>query len=55
MSTGLNLQCMYVEKFASEEYIFGHIRRGGRIFIGTGCAEPQYLVTGLVRYVENNP
>ncbi|WP_420266449.1 GNAT family N-acetyltransferase [Candidatus Magnetominusculus dajiuhuensis] len=55
MSTDLNLQRMYVEKFASEEYIFGHIRRGGRIFIGTGCAEPQYLVKALIRYVENNP
>ncbi|MBF0488263.1 MAG: GNAT family N-acetyltransferase [Nitrospirae bacterium] len=55
MSTDLNLQSMYVEKFASEEYIFGHIRRGGRIFIGTGCAEPQYLVSAMIRYVEDNP
>ncbi|MBF0457792.1 MAG: GNAT family N-acetyltransferase [Nitrospirae bacterium] len=46
---------MYVEKFASEEYIFGHIRRGDRIFIGTGCAEPQYLVSALIKYVESNP
>ncbi|MBF0553310.1 MAG: GNAT family N-acetyltransferase [Nitrospirae bacterium] len=55
MSADPDLQRMYVEKFASEEYIFGHIRRGGRIFIGTGCAEPQYLVSAMIRYVEDNP
>lgn len=45
----------YPEKFASEERIFGQIRRGNRIFIGTGCGEPQYLVLALIRYVESHP
>ncbi|OGP68614.1 MAG: acetyl-CoA hydrolase [Deltaproteobacteria bacterium RBG_13_53_10] len=45
----------YPDKFASEEKIFGHIRKGNRIFIGTGCGEPQYLVRALVRYVESHP
>jgi acyl-CoA hydrolase/RimJ/RimL family protein N-acetyltransferase len=43
------------EKFASEADIFKHVHRGDRIFIGTGCGEPQYLVGALIRYVESNP
>jgi acyl-CoA hydrolase/GNAT superfamily N-acetyltransferase len=45
----------YPEKFGTEEDIFSHIHRGDRIFIATGCAEPQYLVRSLIRYVESNP
>jgi acyl-CoA hydrolase/GNAT superfamily N-acetyltransferase len=45
----------YREKFAPEEKVFGQINRGDRIFIGTGCGEPQYLVHALVNYVEKHP
>jgi len=45
----------YPEKFASEKIIFGHIHAGDRIFIGTACGEPQYLVKALINYVESNP
>ena len=45
----------YPEKFASEEEIFSHIHAGDRIFIGTGCGEPEYLVAALVNYVKNHP
>jgi acyl-CoA hydrolase len=45
----------FPEKFASEERIFSHIHRGSRIFIGTGCGEPQYLVRALIQYVESHP
>ena len=45
----------YPAKFASEEKIFGHIHRGDRIFIGTGCGEPQHLIRALIRYLEANP
>lgn len=45
----------YPEKFAPEETIFSHIHAGDRIFIGTGCGEPQYLVQALVNYVKSNP
>jgi acyl-CoA hydrolase/GNAT superfamily N-acetyltransferase len=45
----------YPEKFGSEDSIFSHIHRGNRIFIGTGCGEPQYLVQALIRYVESHP
>ncbi len=45
----------YPAKFTSEEGIFSHIHRGSRIFIGTGCGEPQYLVRALTRYIESHP
>ena len=45
----------YPEKFASEKQVFSKIHKGNRIFIGTACAEPQYLVNALVNYVESNP
>ncbi len=49
------LRARYPEKFAAEEHIFGSIRPGNRIFIGTGCGEPQYLVKALIRYVQSHP
>lgn len=45
----------YPEKFASEESVFANIHRGDTIFIGSACAEPQYLVQGLIRYVQSHP
>jgi acyl-CoA hydrolase/GNAT superfamily N-acetyltransferase len=45
----------YPEKFVSEDKVFSHIHRGDRIFIGTACGEPQYLVGALINYVESNP
>jgi acyl-CoA hydrolase len=36
------------EKFVSEQEIFSTIHGGDRIFIGTGCGEPQYLVKALI-------
>jgi acyl-CoA hydrolase/GNAT superfamily N-acetyltransferase len=46
---------IWPEKFISENQIFSHIHRGNRVFIGTGCGEPQYLVNALIRYVESHP
>ena len=43
------------EKFVSPQQAFSKIHRGDRIFIGTGCGKPQYLVQELVRYVEDHP
>ncbi|MGB4680946.1 MAG: hypothetical protein WBH65_00285, partial [Dethiobacteria bacterium] len=37
-------QKRYPQKFASTGDIFNHIHAGDRIFIATGCGEPQYLV-----------
>jgi len=49
------LRSQYPEKFVSEDKIFMHIHRGDRIFIGTACGEPQYLVGALIDYVEGHP
>jgi len=45
----------YPEKFVSEEVIFKHIHRGNRIFIGTACGEPQYLVKALTDFTSRHP
>ncbi|TRZ67352.1 MAG: GNAT family N-acetyltransferase [Methanothrix sp.] len=42
-------------KFSSESRIFGNIHPGDRIFVGTGCGEPQYLLRSLVDYVRKDP
>ena len=46
---------LYSNKCVSEDEIFSHIHRGDRIFIGTGCGEPQYLVRALIDYVKSHP
>lgn len=46
---------LYPDKFAPEDAIFGHIQPGARIFIGTGCGEPQCLVRSLLDYVQSHP
>jgi acyl-CoA hydrolase/RimJ/RimL family protein N-acetyltransferase len=50
-----HLRAIHPEKFADEDAIFGHIHRGDRIFISTGCGEPQYLVSALINYVRSHP
>jgi acyl-CoA hydrolase/GNAT superfamily N-acetyltransferase len=50
-----DLRSRHPEKFASEESIFKNIHGGDRIFIGTGCGEPAYLVQALINYVRSNP
>jgi acyl-CoA hydrolase/GNAT superfamily N-acetyltransferase len=49
------LEKKYPHKFVSEERIFSNIRRGDRIFVGTGCGQPQYLIRTLTDYVKNRP
>lgn len=49
------LKGLYTDKFATELQIFRNIHPGSRIFIGTACAEPQYLVNALIKYIESNP
>jgi len=61
MDTGKNMRSLekikkrYPEKFLPVERVFSHIHRGNRIFVSTGCGEPQYLVSSLMRYVEGHP
>ncbi len=45
----------YRRKFEPLDTVFAHIRRGNRIFIGTGCGEPRHLVNTLVAYVAAHP
>jgi len=45
----------YPGKFGREEHIFAQIHPGDRIFIGTGCGEPQHLVSSLIQYVRSHP
>jgi len=49
------VKALYPEKFPTTERIFSAIHPGNRIFIGTGCGEPQYLVNELINYVSSNP
>lgn len=43
------------KKFRDERFIFQDIRPGNKIFIGTGCGEPQYLVQSLLNHIDKNP
>ena len=55
-SSGLErLKQQYPDKFLPEETVFDQIRPGDRIFIGTACGEPQYLVHALTDYVKAHP
>ena len=49
------LQEAYSAKFASADEVFANIHRGDRIFVGTGCGKPQYLVDEMVHYVQGHP
>ncbi|MHC1594728.1 MAG: GNAT family N-acetyltransferase [Methanotrichaceae archaeon] len=42
-------------KFSSESRILGNIHPGDRIFVGSACGEPQYLLRSLVDYVRKDP
>jgi len=50
-----DLRALHPAKFAPLARVFGAIHRGDRIFVGTACGEPQFLVRSLVEYVERNP
>ena len=49
------MKTRWKKKFWPENAIFEKIHPGDRIFVGTGCGEPQYLVGALKRYVEKRP
>jgi len=46
---------VHPKKFVSPEEAFGCIHRGDRIFIGTGCGQPQYLVEQMVLFTQSHP
>lgn len=45
----------YPEKFVPEEQVFQTIHRGDRLFVATGCGEPQYLMNALAAFVDEHP
>jgi acyl-CoA hydrolase/GNAT superfamily N-acetyltransferase len=49
------LKELYPAKFLKEEEIFRRIHRGDRIFVGTGCGEPQHLIKSFMKYGWANP
>jgi acyl-CoA hydrolase/GNAT superfamily N-acetyltransferase len=48
-------KAQFPDKFAVPEMVFRCVKPGARIFVATGCGEPQYLVQSLINYVESNP
>ncbi len=44
----MNLNTFYPGKVVSAEEAVSKIKRGSRVFIGTGCGEPQHLIRALV-------
>lgn len=49
------LNALYPGKLVPPDQAFTSIHRGDRIFIGTGCGYPQYLVDQLVAYTQAHP
>jgi len=49
------LKALYPGKLLPPDQAFTSIHRGDRIFIGTGCGYPQYLVDQLVAYTQAHP
>ncbi len=45
----MNLREHCPEKVVSAEAAVSRIKRGSRVFIGTGCGEPQHLIRNMVR------
>ncbi|MBN1290524.1 MAG: GNAT family N-acetyltransferase [Candidatus Latescibacteria bacterium] len=43
------LQTLYESRICTVDRAFGKVKPGSRIFIGTGCAVPQYLVESMTR------
>jgi acyl-CoA hydrolase/GNAT superfamily N-acetyltransferase len=50
-----DMRKLHPEKFAKEDKVFSNIHRGNRIFLGTGCGEPRYLIKSFMEYTKNNP
>ncbi|OQX24115.1 MAG: acetyl-CoA hydrolase [Desulfobacteraceae bacterium IS3] len=44
----MNLHEVCPEKILRAEDAVSHIKRGSRVFIGTGCGEPQHLIKAMV-------
>ena len=54
-STVEEMRKKFPEKFVPEERVFDAIRKGDHLFVGTGCGEPQHLISALADYVDSHP
>ncbi len=45
----------YPEKFLDLDRIYAKLHRGAKIFVGTACGEPQFLVQQLTEFVKSHP
>jgi acyl-CoA hydrolase/GNAT superfamily N-acetyltransferase len=52
MTRGPMIPELYSHKVLAPRRAFGRIGRGENVFISSGCAEPQYLVSELVSYCD---
>ena len=44
----MDLMRLCPHKVVSAEHAVSQIKSGSRVFIGTGCGEPQYLIKAMV-------
>ena len=44
----MDLKTQYPQKFLSTDDAVGKIKKGSRVFLGTGCGEPQELIKAMV-------
>ncbi|NLB18262.1 MAG: GNAT family N-acetyltransferase [Syntrophomonadaceae bacterium] len=50
-----DLKKLYPKKFTTEYRVFKNIKRGNKVFFGTGAGEPRYLVRSLMEYLNKDP
>ena len=46
-------ETLYAERETTLEKALQVVKRGSRVFLGTACAKPQYLVQGLIDRADN--
>lgn len=49
------LRKKFPKKFVNQNKIFQQIHRGNRIFVHTGCGEPQFLMKQMANYLNEHP
>jgi acyl-CoA hydrolase len=47
--SGMDINICCPEKVVSAEEAIAKIKRGSRVFVGTGCGEPQHLIRSMVK------
>jgi acyl-CoA hydrolase len=50
---GMDLKTVCPEKVVDAETAIAKIKNGSRVFIGTGCGEPQHLIRAMVKNLKH--